>query len=328
MLALRLRSFLRPPPRLLPCYSVSRSLHWRIPRALPALQKTKTRLYSDVAEARLREQGIPLANSAPTTAALLAYADGNWHAPSVIPAGWSSDWKSWTHLLTLFAYSSYFLRLPQIEMLVNVKHGIPGEVRPLMFHHARDALVFQVDVPDTGGAQVHYLDCARFELWTYAREDVDTIEELCLLIGAASTPEGVPLVRVDPDPDGEAAIKRILARDESVVAALEREFLGYAPRVTTPEEELVSADEQDRVLREKLADGIRRTRANIQEAEEELAEYAQELAEELETGVPSEQLEEDQRAHVEMRAAVEEAKTKAAEWELLWESKYGKWVEE
>ncbi|KAJ7486617.1 hypothetical protein FB451DRAFT_1227649 [Mycena latifolia] len=313
---------------LLPCYFICRSLHWRIPRVVP-IQKTSTRRYSEAAEERLRTEGVPLRNSGPTTAALLAYAAGNWAAPSVVPPGWSTDYKSWTHLLTLFAYSPYFLRLPQIEMLVNVKYGIPGEVRPLMFHPARDALVFQIDVQSEaedgtgGGAQVHYLDCASFELWTYERGDVDTIDELVVLIGAAPTPEGVPLVRLEPDPAGEAALKRILERDESVIPLLEKEFLGYAPHATTPAEELVSADEEARTQRDKLENAIRNVRTYIKDAEEELALDAADLKQGEEGGIDPKDLAEDKRAHAEIRVAVEDAKDKLVALERMWSERYG-----
>ncbi|KAJ7097169.1 hypothetical protein B0H15DRAFT_33079 [Mycena belliarum] len=329
MLARLLQRRLLPRP-LLSCLSTSH-LYWRTPRPALSPPLRPRRAYSSAAEAALRESGLPLRNAGPTTAALLAYAAGNWTPPPFVPPGWSTDYKTWTYLLTLFAYSPYFLRLPQIEMLVNIKHAIPGEVRPLMFHPARDALVFQIDVPPDvegkrpGGAQVHYLDCARFELWTYERTDVSTVDELIILIGAASTPEGVPLVRVPPDPEGEAALKRILDRDETVITLLESAFLGYAPRATVREEELQSADAADQTQREKLADAIRRTQAYLKEAEEELELDAADLEEGKEGGVDPATLREDQRAHAKIKIAVEDAKGKLAEWKRVWTSRYGPW---
>ncbi|KAJ7812180.1 hypothetical protein B0H14DRAFT_3879760 [Mycena olivaceomarginata] len=79
---------------------------------------------------------------------LVAYGAAHWPAPDVLPASWSADWARWDHPLTLFAFSPYFLRLPQIEMLVSVKYGIPGEVRPIMYSNAREALLFSTEVLD------------------------------------------------------------------------------------------------------------------------------------------------------------------------------------
>ena len=65
---------------------------------------------------------------------------------------------------------------------------------------------------------------------------------LLLLVAAAPTPAGVPMLKLEPDPDGAAALARILARDPAVIPVLEEEFLGYAPRATERAEELLSAD--------------------------------------------------------------------------------------
>ncbi|KAJ7752885.1 hypothetical protein B0H16DRAFT_780883 [Mycena metata] len=158
------------PHIILRCHP-RRSFHWCLPGPRSSSQKlsgisgaqkcfrrgarlaawrrngAKTRAYSDDAQTRIQDEGIPLHNSGPTTAALLAYAQTHWPAPSVIPPGWSADWRKWDYLLTLFAFSPYFLRLPQIEMLVNVKYAIPGEVRPIMFSTARESVVFWNRVP-------------------------------------------------------------------------------------------------------------------------------------------------------------------------------------
>jgi hypothetical protein len=120
-------------------------------------------------------------------------------APNVLPTSWSADWARWDYPLTLFAFSPYFLHLPQIEMLVSIKYGIPGEVRPIMYSDVREALLFSTEVPDQpdqpdsdpisntpnahtvqppkhtqdgdGAGFVFLLKYRTFELWTY---DPDT----------------------------------------------------------------------------------------------------------------------------------------------------------
>ncbi|KAJ7056345.1 hypothetical protein C8F01DRAFT_1155795 [Mycena amicta] len=260
------------------------------------------RQYSDAAKARIEEEGIPLPNSGPTTAALLAYAESHWLPPTVVPSGWSTDWKKWDYLLTLFAYSPYFLRLPQIEMLVNVKYAIPGEVKPVMYSSEHEALVFAVDREDNGdakprdaerqedeeedgSAEVFYLNCRTFELYAFDPEHApnvpppETIDELLMLIGTAPppAPSTIPLFRLSPDDTGEATLKRILARDDSVIPVLERDFLQYRPRATTLEEELVKADEVDAARREKLAAAIENAREYLRETEEELKREQEEV---------------------------------------------------
>ncbi|KAJ7085011.1 hypothetical protein C8R43DRAFT_1115407, partial [Mycena crocata] len=343
-------------PRItLPCYSSTRAMHWR--NLGPLTQKKpkahnaaiKFRQNSDSARARIEEEGIPLDKSGPTTAALLGYAETHWLPPPVVPPGWSTDWKRWPYLLTFFAYSPYFLRLPQIEMLVNIKYNIPGEVRPIMYSNEREEVVLSIDLPaladlveegdevsssdkvdtDAAPAQVLLLNCRTFDLYTY---DVDkegslddapeTVDELVLLIAAAPTPEGVPMMRLAPDPEGEATLKRVLDRDESVIPLLESDFLGYAPRATTREDEMVNPDKVDAEVREKFAEAIRNARTHIAEAEEELRLDAEDLKE-LQQSQEAEDLDRDEEAHTQMRIAVAEAKEKLTEWEKMWKARYG-----
>ncbi|KAJ7103903.1 hypothetical protein C8R44DRAFT_808334 [Mycena epipterygia] len=352
MLAQRLLRLSRPP-LFLPC----RALHWRISRRphpapkrspAPHIRVRQARAYSEEARARLEADGVPLGNSGPTTAVLLAYAESNWPPPSVVPAGWSTDWRRFPYLLTLFAYSPYFLRLPQIEMLVTIKHAVPGEARPLMYHPTRDLLVFAIDKPELadgpeGAAQLLLLDCKAFEVWTYdedAGEDApDTVDELCLLIGAAPSPEGVPMVRLEPDPDGVAALQRILDRDLTVIPLLTSEFLGYEPTPTERAEELVTADQEESAAREKTRTAIREAREHVKQAQEELRLDRLNL-EELRTAAEAPEIEgletneevraelraavqKDAEAHAQMREAVEEAEDRVVEWERVWTERYG-----
>ncbi|KAJ7227734.1 hypothetical protein B0H12DRAFT_1077648 [Mycena haematopus] len=292
-------------------YSAMRTLCWYIP-VQKSTRKPKfkahnaMRQYSEEAQSRILEQGLPLLHSGPTTASLLSYAATHWLAPSVIPPGWSTDWRRWDYLLTLFAFSPYFLRLPQIEMLINVKYGIPGEVRPIMFSDARQSVLFSTELrahnpdsaapegtpsEDDGAGYVFLLNCRTFEVWTYdpdrgSRHIPDTIEELVLLVGAAPTPEGVPMVKVRPDPAGEEALQRILDRDPTVVPLLERQFLGYAPRPTERSEELLDPEEADAAHKEKFAEAIQQLRSYVEQTEKELRLDEAELGDLRETGSP------------------------------------------
>jgi hypothetical protein len=102
----------------------------------------------------------------------------------------------------------------------------------------------------------------------------DTVEEIVLLVAAAPTPEGVPMVKLEPDPEGEAALVRILERDASVIPLLESNFLGYAPRATEPDEELMRADEAEG----KAHTGDMDIEAYVAQTEAELPADAVELA--------------------------------------------------
>jgi hypothetical protein len=128
----------------------------------------------------------------------------------MIPPGWSASWKHWD-LLTLFALSPYFLCLPQI---VNIKYAIPShQVRPIIYSDVRGCVLFWTEIPQDpdeppdavadGAGHVFLLSCRTFELYTYdatrTKHTPDTVEEIVLLIAAAPTPEGVPMVKLEPD---------------------------------------------------------------------------------------------------------------------------------
>nr|GAT57516.1 predicted protein [Mycena chlorophos] len=320
-----------------------------VPAGTPGSKiEQRHRRYASVdAKARLEVHGLPLVNSGPTTAALLAYADAHWPSPppEVTPAGWSTDWKNWDYLLTLFAYSPYYLRLPQIEMLVNVKYEVPGEVRPIMYHPTEETLIFIIereasddegnakegDGEQVGGAEIYYLNCRTFDLFAFDPDHApnipvpEDIEELVTLIGTAPAPasESIPLVQLEPSPDGEAALKRILERDESVIPLLAADFLGYTPKATTPEQELADPDEIDKTRRAKLAEAIQNAREYIRETEEELEKEAADVQMMRAKGQLPVTPGDEEQAYAHMRAALQEAKGKLKELEAVWEGKYG-----
>ncbi|KAJ7831568.1 hypothetical protein B0H13DRAFT_253117 [Mycena leptocephala] len=126
----------------------------------------------------------------------------------------------------------------------------PGQVRPIIYSDARECILFWTEIPRRAARRHRYvflLNCRTFELYTYdsthAKHAPDTVEEIVLLVAAAPMPEGMPMLKLEPDAEGEAALGRILNRDACVIPLLESDFLGYAPRATEPDEELMSANE-------------------------------------------------------------------------------------
>ncbi|KAJ7923422.1 hypothetical protein B0H13DRAFT_60905 [Mycena leptocephala] len=263
------------------------------------------------------------------TASLLAHAATNWPMPSVIPPGWSASWKHWDYLLTLLALNPYFLRLPQI---VNVKYAIPGQVHPIIFSGARECVLFWTEIPHDPDGPL--LDCRTIELYTYdatrAKQAADTVEEIMLLVAAAPSPSDVPMLKLEPDAEGEAALACILERDPSVIPLLESNFLGCALRATEPDEELMSADEAEARHSEKFTQAIRNVEAYVAQTEADLAADAAELTDLLAVGSPElleqEGLDKDEEAHAKMWVHVEDAKEKFKALRKTWMESYGPWV--
>ncbi|KAJ7910815.1 hypothetical protein B0H13DRAFT_2011230 [Mycena leptocephala] len=193
-------------------------------------------------------------------------------------------------------------------MLVNVKYAIPGQVRPIISSGARECVLFWTEIPQDpdeppdavpDGAGHVFLNCPTFELYTYdgARakraHTADTVEEIMLLVAAAPTPEGVPMLKLEPDAEGEAALQRILDRDPSIFPLLESDFLGHGGTFTQ---------------------AIRNIEAYVAQMEEELAADKVELADLRAVGSPEllerEGLDRDEEAHAKMRVHLEDAKEK------------------
>ncbi|KAJ7910783.1 major facilitator superfamily domain-containing protein [Mycena leptocephala] len=173
-----------------------------------------------------------------STTSLLAYAATNW--PTPLP---------------------YFFRLPQIEMLVNVKYAIPGQVRRLIYLDARECVLFWTEIlldpgPATSSSSTAARDRAARRHSTDAQECAH---------GEAQA-----------ERRGREALQRILDCDATVIPLLESDFLGYAPHATEPDEELIRVDEAAARQKEKLRHAIRNIEAYVAQTEEELAADAAE----------------------------------------------------
>lgn len=138
-------------------------------------------------------------------------------------------------------------------MLVNIKYGIEGETRPVVYSTRSSGFVFQsLDEPEKfyflyggegeGAADIQKGGEAEERLGgekLFLFSGIHTESALLDLLSSndPSLFENT-LTLLDPTEEGEAALKRIFERDESVIDLLEEEFLDYRPVPTTFEEEI------------------------------------------------------------------------------------------
>ncbi|TFK20268.1 hypothetical protein FA15DRAFT_137099 [Coprinopsis marcescibilis] len=190
------------------------------------------------------------------------YANTHWPRHRNLPSGWQSNWENWQLLLTFYyPTNQYFIIIPQIEFVVNIRYAIRGEVRPLMFNDDKESLIFEVvergaerevasvnpkKEPDNP-RQLYYLDWDEEEL--YAITNASTVRELSKKMIHGGGLKTLKRRRISPDPEGEAIIDRILDEDASVVPILEEQYLGYHP---TPSDDLSDKylDETEELLEE------------------------------------------------------------------------------
>ena len=214
-----------------------------------------------------------------------------WPAPeSALPPDWSTAWESWPYLFTFYWLSPYYLMIPQISLLLNIRHAIRGHARPVMFRQPSDSnespeFIFRVDRHEPREQTFYLCDCTSLELRQIEGiHDEETLLERMrsdaeAYVGAALA-HSLPLIHVSPDPDGEQALERILERDESVIPLLAEKYLDYMPEATTPEMEIPGIDVEwgSVVLGTASEDGeeIDRVRTDLRQLEQ-LTEWQKSL---------------------------------------------------
>ncbi|KAJ4487661.1 hypothetical protein J3R30DRAFT_3430204 [Lentinula aciculospora] len=192
--------------------------------------------------------------TAQTILSILDRAKQVWPSPKVpVPPGWSADWDSWDMLLSIYWTSPQYLMLPLIEMIFNIYFGTKGETRPIVYSTSelgltnpdaeegeRDreykAFVFTVvERPDEFYLSEFHDEPALFRILlpdpkdSQPQENQQLVESL--LVELLATPDRLAFERMQPSPEGSAALHRILARDRTVIPELEH-FLGYVPEHT------------------------------------------------------------------------------------------------
>jgi hypothetical protein len=191
-----------------------------------------------------------------------------WRRFRNLPEGWRTNWDNWQHLLTFYYPTPhYFLLVPQIDILLNVRYGIPGEARPLMFNDELEAFFFEVaergvrtdlaarEKPRT----IYFVDWKVEEV--YLVENAKTIKEVSHAMVTGGGLDGLRLKQLETDPEGEKIIDRVMEEDEEVIPLLVGR-LGYTP---TPTEDLVDKylEESQEILGGELVHEIEKPDAEL-----------------------------------------------------------------
>lgn len=217
----------------------------------------------------------------------LAYS---WGPPlETVPTGWSNAWHDWEYIVTSFHPSPYFLMLPQIEMIVNIKYGLKGTIIPVLFSNEKRASVFRLEKVTDGrrtadrSEQYYYLDFLKMDDPISVLEDVHNSVDLVQVLKAQAVTGRLNRTPLSAHPEGPSILDRILERDLSVIP-IAAEFLGYTPTVTELIEELPNSILEARNIDvdEKALFRLN-LRARVQENQERGAEEAS--AEETEDAI-------------------------------------------
>ncbi|KAF8071907.1 hypothetical protein FPV67DRAFT_1483131 [Lyophyllum atratum] len=230
----------------------------------PRVPHRSTRRYASAAIQRLAQEGMEIPIEPSEYRQILARAKKVWPRPPSVPDTWSCTWEEWAYLLTFYWLSPYYLMLPQIEMLVNIRHRIPGETRPILFSNERQAFVFTlVNSPKEfflfdGGTSI-----------LYRVQGVRNEHTLVQLMDKGDEALEAKLQVVPPNEEGEDALKRILERDETVIPLLADKFLDYTPLPTTPWEEGIAPEDENFLEADFMEeiDGLYEEAQNVEKAQ-------------------------------------------------------------
>lgn len=145
--------------------------------------------------------------------------------------------------MTFFHPSPYFLMLPQVEMIMNIKYGLKGTMVPVFFSNEKNASIFRLENPPGGvsteNEKYFYVDIGN-DKPVSKLEEVHNSVDLVRMLEAQGVTGELSRTALSPHPEGTSTLDRILERDLSVIP-IASEFLGYTPAVTEPIEELPSA---------------------------------------------------------------------------------------
>ncbi|KAJ8695129.1 hypothetical protein PTI98_007744 [Pleurotus ostreatus] len=258
----RQRFYSSYPARPRPLWSTSPRPHF-----LQQCPKRLLRKFSDEAgkSATAEPEALSLsfsgALSPEETKSVIQEITSLWPTLETLPSGWSDEWETWPYFFTYFWRSPYFLRLPSLQMIVNIQHQIPGIIEPVMYSTTSESVVaFMVNdvcyVARVAGGSIG--------LWSL--EDLKTDQDIFEFLENNRWKERDPLL---PTEQGMATVQRIRDRDPTVTKTLYEEgYLDFEPQPTTEEEEM--EDFEQRAMEDDRGEDEAEVDQNLSEIEKYL----------------------------------------------------------
>ncbi|THU94722.1 hypothetical protein K435DRAFT_966752 [Dendrothele bispora CBS 962.96] len=203
-------------------------------------------------------------------ATIIQRANESWPAPLSgvpIPEGWSSKWDAWPYLFIFYWFSPHYLMLPHIEMMLNIKYGIPGDARPILFYIPSEEDVREAQKREEASSpdlfiftvverpnEFYFFDCSEGRLYRFTDPSLTETRLVSLL--AEDPAFSTDILDYEPVPsseEGTQILARIMKRDETVIPDAAK-FLGYTPEHTEPWQENLLALPQPLESDEPLTD--------------------------------------------------------------------------
>jgi hypothetical protein len=121
-------------------------------------------------------------------------------------------------------------------MFVNIRHAIRGDVIPLAYSNTREGFIFTTirrTSPQQLSPQFYYIDWKTQELFRIEEGKATSEKRMVqLLRDFGGGIDGMNLVKLRPDPEGDRLVQRILDHDDTVIPILGEKYLEYTPAPT------------------------------------------------------------------------------------------------
>ena len=123
-------------------------------------------------------------------------------------------------------------------MFVNIRHAIRGSVVPLAYSNAREGFIFTTTVkrtPREVSPRFYYIDWKTQGLFRIEEGGATSEKRMVQLLRDFANGggiDGMNLVKMRPDPEGDRVVQRILDHDDTVIPILGEKYLEYTPAPT------------------------------------------------------------------------------------------------
>ena len=189
-------------------------------------------------------------------------------------------------------------------MFVNIRHAIRGSVVPLAYSNALEGFIFTTVKRTAPTRQLsprfYYIDWKTQGLFRIEEGRATSEKRMVqLLRDSGGGIDGMNLVKMRPDPEGDRVVQRILDHDDTVIPILGEKYLEYTP---APTEALLDHYIGEAEALTQLEEGEEEEEGAVEEQPEpETTKALEDILESMRGKVPEDQEEEITQRLYELR---------------------------
>ena len=187
-------------------------------------------------------------------------------------------------------------------MFVNIRHAIRGSVVPLAYSNALEGFIFTTTVkrtPREVSPRFYYIDWKTQGLFRIEEGRATSEKRMVqLLRDSGGGIDGMNLVKMRPDPEGDKVVQRILDHDDTVIPILGEKYLEYTP---APTEALLDHYIGEAEALTQSSEGEEDEEGAVEEQQPKTVKVLEDILESMRGKVPEDQEEEITQRLYELR---------------------------